>query len=214
MPTQLIAHEMEEKPMTEETRIERVKRFSKIWWQSRADGQKSQEYMALSLGVSKKTIQNWEKGASAPNLFQGFEWFRALGINPMPYYLEFIFPEGFGAPNGLEDDQNIEQALSLMIEQCSSEEKRQLLFIMAGHHGSSWHSLLQMFTAHCHTSMQARVAASIIIFENYEIEEKMGTLVCPEDIQPDMNVLRSAIKQGKHAAQQGETSYFDPLPSL
>ena len=84
---------------------------------------------------------------------------------------------------------------------------------MAGHHGSSWHSLLQMFTAHCHTSMKARVAASIIILENYEIEEEMGMLVCPEDIRPDVDVLRSAITQGKHAAQKGETSYFDPLPT-
>lgn len=199
--------------MKEEARVDRVKRFSKIWWQSRADMQKSQEYMALSLGVSKKTIQNWEKGISAPNLFQGFEWFRALGLNPMPYYLEFLFPETFGAPNALEDNQNIEQALSLLIQQSSLEEKLELLFLMAGHHGSSWHSLLQMFTAHCHTSMQARVAASTIILENYEMEEKMGMLVCPEDIQPNLDVLRSAITQGKHAAQKGETSYFDPLPT-
>ena len=200
--------------MKEEARVDRVKRFSKIWWQSRADMQKSQEYMALSLGVSKKTIQNWEKGISAPNLFQGCEWFRALGLNPMPYYLEFLFPETFGTPDALQDDQDIEHALSLLIQQSSPEEKRQLLFLMAGHHGSPWHSLLQMFTAHCHTSMQARVAASIIILENYEIEQEMGMLLCPEDTQPDLDVLRSSIKQGKHAAKKGETSYFNPLPSL
>lgn len=58
-----------------ESRIERVKRFAKIWWKSRADAGKSQEFMALSLGVSKKTIQNWEKD-SVPliysNLSNGF----------------------------------------------------------------------------------------------------------------------------------------------
>ena len=116
--------------MTEEARIDRVKRFSKIWWQSRADSQKSQEYMALSLGVSKKTIQNWEKGVSAPDLFQGCEWFRVLGLNPMPYYLAFLFPDIFGTPHAFENDRNIEQALSLLIEQSSSMEKRQLLFLM------------------------------------------------------------------------------------
>lgn len=200
--------------MIEEARIDRIKRFSKIWWQSRADTQKSQEFMALSLGVSKKTIQNWEKGTSAPNLFQGLEWFRALGLNPMPYFLEFLFPETFGEPNAFENDQDIEQALSILIQQSSSEEKRELLFAMAGHHGSSWHSLLQMLTAHCHTSMQARVTASRIILENYEMEGEMGILVCPEDIQPNLDVLRSAIMQGKHAAEKGETSYFDPLPTL
>lgn len=52
-----------------ESRIERAKRFAKVWWKSRDDVGKSQEFMALSMGVSKKTIQNWEKGLSSPNLF-------------------------------------------------------------------------------------------------------------------------------------------------
>lgn len=194
----------------EESRIDRVNRFSKIWWQSRADAKKSQEYMALSLGVSKKTIQNWEKGISAPDLFQGCEWFRVLGLNPMPYYLAFLFPDTFGTPDAFEQEDSVEKALILLIRQSSAEEKRQLLFLMSGHHGSSWHSLLQMFTAHCHTSMRARVTASRAILENYEMEEKTGTLVCPQDVPPDLDVLRSAISQGKHAVQKGKASYFDP----
>ena len=196
--------------MTEEARVDRVKRFSKIWWQSRADKQKSQEYMALSLGVSKKTIQNWEKGISAPDLFQSCEWFRALDLNPLPYYYAFLFPDTFGTPGAFENDQKIDQALSILIQQLSKEEKQQLLFIMAGRHGSSWHSLLQMFTAHCHTSMQARVTAARVILENFEMEEKTGALACPECVQPDLAVLRAAIDQGKHAAQNGEASYFNP----
>ena len=41
-------------------RKERADRFAKIWWKSRANMGVSQEYMALGLGVSRKTIQNWE----------------------------------------------------------------------------------------------------------------------------------------------------------
>ena len=196
--------------MSEESRIDRVNRFSKIWWQSRADAKKSQEYMALSLGVSKKTIQNWEKGTSSPDLFQGCEWFRVLGLNPMPYYLAFLYPDTFGTPQAFDNEDAVEKALILLIRQSSAEEKKELLFLMSGHHGSSWHSLLQMFTAHCHTSMRSRVTASRVILENYEMEEKTGTLVCPQDIPPDLNVLRSAISQGKNAVQNGEVSYFDP----
>ena len=58
--------------------------------------------------------------------------------------------------------------------------------------------------------MRSRVTASRVILENYEMEEKTGTLVCPQDIPPDLNVLRSAISQGKNAVQNGEVSYFDP----
>ena len=196
--------------MSEESRIDRVKRFSKIWWQSRADAKKSQEYMALSLGVSKKTIQNWEKGTSSPDLFQGCEWFRVLGLNPMPYYLAFLYPDTFGTPQAFDNEDAVEKALILLIRQSSAEEKKELLFLMSGHHGSSWHSLLQMFTAHCHTSMRSRVTASRVILENYEMEEKTGTLVCPQDSPPDPNTLRSASSQGQNAGQNGEGGDLDP----
>ena len=133
-----------------------------------------------------------------------------LGLNPMPYYLAFLYPDTFGTPQAFDNEDAVEKALILLIRQSSAEEKKELLFLMSGHHGSSWHSLLQMFTAHCHTSMRSRVTASRVILENYEMEEKTGTLVCPQDIPPDLNTLRSAISQGKNAVQNGEVSYFDP----
>ena len=86
-------------------------------------------------------------------------------------------------------------------------EKRQLLYLMDGNHGSSWYSLLQMFTAHCHTSMKSRVAAARVIAENYEMEAKSGDLVCPENVQPDMDVLNFAILEGKQAAQEHKMGY-------
>lgn len=141
--------------MADDSRIARVSRFSRIWWKSRADAGLSQEEMAIGLGVSKKTIQNWEKGISAPDLFQGSEWFRLLGLNPMPYYLEFVYPTLFSDFSPDKSDAEIEDALIHLIRQASPKEKRELLFLMAGKHGSSWFALLQMFTAHCHTPCSA-----------------------------------------------------------
>ena len=193
-----------------ESKSERNKRFAKISSLSRSDAGKTQEYMASGLGVSKKTIQNWEKGVSAPDLYEGSEWFRVLGSNPMPYYLAFLYPWLFDGITPEDDDQDIEQTLLFLVKNMTAVEKREMLYLMAGRHGSPWYSLLQMFTAHCHTSMRSRVTASRVILENYEMEEKTGTLVCPQDIPPDLNVLRSAISQGKNAVQNGEVSYFDP----
>lgn len=65
-----------------ETIIERQKRFSRIWSTSRANAGKTQEFMANGLGISKKTVQNWESGITSPDLFMGSEWFHVLGINP------------------------------------------------------------------------------------------------------------------------------------
>lgn len=189
-----------------ESRIERTQRFAKIWWQSRADAAKSQEFMALGLGVSKKTIQNWEKGISSPDLFQGSEWFRLLGLNPMPYYVSFLYPNLF---KGFDpaDNARIEEALLFLIQQSTQMEKRELLFLMTGAHGSSWYSLLQMFTAHCHTSMQARVSTARMVLENYEMEKATSQLVCPDNVQPDLALLENAIARGRRAVFLREKGY-------
>lgn len=191
----------------EESRIERVKRFSKIWWQSRADAGKSQEFLALGLGVSKKTIQNWEKGISSPDLFQGNEWFRLLGLNPLPYYLSFLYPTFFDQTTNTEDDQKVEDTLIQLIKKSTTTEKRELLYIMTGKHGSSWYALLQMLTAYCHTSMQSRVSAARLILEDYEMEEDIGNLVCTNQIEPDLDMLSNAIEKCKQAAQKKEQGY-------
>lgn len=189
-----------------ESRVERATRFSKIWWQSRADSGKSQEFMALGLGVSKKTIQNWEKGITSPDLFQSVEWFRLLGLNPLHYYLEFLYPEAF-EPNHSETDRPIEEMLIQLIKQTSTLEKKQLLFLMTGQHGSSWYALLQLLTAHCHTSMQSRAAAARLILDNFDVEFNNNKLVCPNDVKPDIKVLQKAILQGKNAAKNNEQGY-------
>lgn len=191
----------------EESRIDRASRFSKIWWKSRADAEKSQEFMALGLGVSKKTVQNWEKGISAPDLFQGSEWFRILGLNPLPYYLAFLFPDLFGDISPNTPDEEVDLALHHLIDQATPMEKRQLLFLMAGKHGSSWYALLQMFTAHCHTSMQCRVATARIVLDNYEMQQETNELVCTDNVAPNLDILRNAIESGKSAAQQKRPGY-------
>lgn len=70
-------------------------RFAKIWKVSRNQVNVSQDEIAKRLGVSKKTVQNWEAGLSSPSQVMGFKWFEALGVQPMPYYLSVMYP-GFG----------------------------------------------------------------------------------------------------------------------
>ena len=106
-----------------ESKSDRNKRFARIWSLSRSDAGKTQEFMANGLGVSKKTIQNWEKGASAPDLYEGSEWFRVLGTNPMPYYLAFLYPWLFDGIKPEDDDQEIEQALLFLVKNMTSVEK-------------------------------------------------------------------------------------------
>lgn len=190
----------------DESRIERAKRFAKVWWKSRDDVGKSQEFMALSMGVSKKTIQNWEKGLSSPTLFQATEWFKVLGLNPIKYYLEFLYPNFF-EKTSLEDESKLDEKLGNLIKVSSAAEKRELIYLMSGKHGSSWPALLQLFSAYCHMSLQSRVLIARIVLESYEMEEKNGRLVNSDKIKPDLELLKSAIAICKAATQNGYYGY-------
>ena len=78
---------------------------------------------------------------------------------------------------------------------------------MAGRHGSSWYSLLQLFCAHCHTSMRSRVNAARMIADNYDMDEETDNLVCPSNVRPDMEMLRRSIEDGKNAVMTGAQGY-------
>ena len=196
--------------MPTESREDRARRFARIYHTSRRDAGRTQEFMAEGMGVSKKTVQNWEKGVTAPDLFTSAEWFRLLGRNPLPYYLAYLYPdlEDLGAGT---DERETEEALISLIRKCTPSEKAQLLFLMLGNHGSSWYSLLQLFTAHAHTSLRARVSAARTVLENYEMDEAEGRLVCPTEALPDLSMLRYSVDLAKEAVLEGKEGYTTQL---
>ena len=53
--------------MAQMNKAEFSDRLASVWLRSRGQAGKTQEYVAKSLGVSKKTVQNWEAGTAAPN---------------------------------------------------------------------------------------------------------------------------------------------------
>lgn len=186
---------------------ERRKRFAQVWSVSRQDAGKTQEEMAKGLGISKKTVQNWENGVTFPDLFTGCEWFRVLGMNPLPYYLAYLFPEFFDSIDPEDGDETIGEALDFLVQNLTAKEKREMLYLMAGRHGSPWYSLLQLFTAHCHLSLRSRVAVATQVLETYELEQSLGELVCTRNVAPDVTILRDSVEQAKKAVVSRTKGY-------
>lgn len=190
-----------------ETRLETAERFSKIWWKSRADGKKSQEYMALSIGVSKKTIQNWERGITSPDLFQSTEWFKTLGLNPISYYLEFLYPEMAKEIKNPQDAQRQNQLLSEFVEAMDSNQKGNLIYILTGDHGGSYRGILELVCAYCHLPLNDRLVIASVIYEAYKMREDTDTLICKDDKRPMIEILRKAIESSKASAIGGMSGY-------
>ena len=191
----------------EESRLDRIKKFGLMHAIARNKAGKSQEYMAAELCVSKKTIQNWEKGISSPSFFQSLEWFRILNINPFPHYLTYVFPDVIYGLKNTSENERIEEAFEVLMQNLSINSKRALIYLFFGEHGSSATAILQLVLAHLHLPIKDRIAPAQIVFDMYEMEKELGNLICPENIQPDLDVLNDAIYMGKASAKKNEKGY-------
>lgn len=174
---------------------------------ARYESGKSQEYMALSLGVSKNTIYNWEKGTSSPDIKQFIHWFEILGFNPTPYLLQFGSPDLMKGINNSDKDEKIETALLEMIKGMPTYMQKCLLYIFSGKHGSDPYSLMQMTIAYLHCGLQARVPLAYAVKANYEMCLQKNELIDPEHILPDLEVFNKAIKLSQEAVIKGERGY-------
>ena len=189
------------------TRSERVQLFSDIHTKARISAGKSQEFMAIELGIAKKTVQNWEKGISSPSFFQSLEWFRVLNTNPFPYYMSMMYPKEFNHIKRANTDEEIDEAFDTLIKQISIEDKRALLYIYYGSHGGDPHTVINLMLAHLHTPLQARITQAMLISFIYEMQEEIGNLICKDDIMPNMNELKDSLMRARVAALQKSYGY-------
>lgn len=180
-----------------------AQRFASMWRKSREDANMSQQQVAKMLGVSRSTIQSWEDGVSCPNQAKGFEWFTVLGLSPIPYYLKLIYP----AMEDIKNDKDIEEALINCIKDCTPEQKRELLYLFLGHHGSSVAGIIELMTAHLHIPLRDRITIANTVLSSYDLADSLNELVEPEAERPNIEVLKSSLINSVHAVKDRKKSY-------
>ena len=166
-------------------------KLATMWQKSREDAGKSQQYVASKLGVSKKTIQNWESGYSSPSIAMGMKWFKALGLQPMPYYLEALYPADYKSTD--LSDEEVNDMLITFIKTMRPSDKRKLLFVIYGEHGSSFNELIEMLVAHFHTPDSYRIVIAQNILTHYLLAEAENKLVSTDKVMPDIGIFKRAI---------------------
>ena len=196
-----------------QTRTERVQLFADMHVKARIAAGKSQEFMAIELGVAKKTVQNWEKGISSPSFFQSLEWFRVLNTNPFPYYMSLMYPKESHCIKSANTDEEINEAFDTLIKQISVNDKRALLYIYYGAHGGDPHTIINLMLAHLHTPLQARITQAMLISYIYEMQLEIDNLICKDDIMPNLLELNESLMRARVAALHKSYGYsvFDKI---
>lgn len=181
---------------------------SEIMAQARIGKNRSQQYMAKTLGRSLTTIQNWEAGISTPKLSDVGSWFDALGVNPMRSCLNYLHPDRYKNLAQASSQKEIDEALLFYIQNIASDhEKRELAFCIFGETGSSWHAQLDELTARNHLPIAHRINISRATIETYGIMRELGTLRGIDHVMPDIENVDRAIENCKDSVRNGRSEY-------
>lgn len=181
------------------TNLEIADRFAEMWRRSREDAGKSQAFMAKALGVSRATIQHWEEGVSSPSQAKGFQWFEALGLQPMPYYMELIY--------GISNESDPLEGVGSIAKDLPTEYQRKILFFLSGKHGSSVAGIIELMTAYLMLPLRDRLAIAQSIATMYRVVDAEGSAMADECIRPNMDILQRSIDCGTRAVLSGEKEY-------
>ncbi len=188
-------------------RVEIADRFARMYSSARHAAGVSQAQAAKAMGVSKSTIQNWENGTSSPSAIQTFVYFKHLGIQPLPYYLQLIYPVEFDWMREQVKDDEVDKALETLLRDLPVDAKRKILYIAYGDHGSSPMAVLDLICAHLHTPLVARVGVTELIRSNLQLTESLERTVKADLIMPNMSILNTALNNAKEAIKERAIHY-------
>lgn len=182
-------------------------RVARLLSQARYDAGYSQQQVADALGVSKKTIQNWEDGSVSPSISKVFSFFKAIDRQPMPAFLEMLYEDNFKGISAKDEDERITRALIDIVGALPPATKRKLLYCAYGDHGSSALCVLELITAHLQTPLRDRINIANSVRMNYHIAKENGVLAGAEHIQPDVELLDKALSEAYYSVTNNKASY-------
>lgn len=182
-------------------------RISYMLTRSRMVSGKTQNEVAEKIGVSTKTIKNWESGYSCPSILESFKWFEAIDSPIFPYinYVCHASEDGFIKTNDLKSKK---QRLKDIVDNSTEHEIDALLFMLEGEHGANVAGVLDGFLAYLQLPLKYRVGIMQNIGTHYLLCKADNSLSHPDKVQPNTEILHEYVKVGIKAVLQGKKTYI------
>ena len=148
----------------------------------------SNETIAYALGRTPATVSSWVRGQKEPNVFQLTEIFRICGSDPFRPLYGILYPApcNDSAPPMSEARRRVLDYFS----SCNIRTAREIAFMIFGDHGGSWHAMLQKYCIGSRLPIHQQTVCNEMVLVIHELCESTGMLCCPDNIQPDLSVIR------------------------
>jgi len=188
-------------------KLEFEQNLSRIWSESRALTCFSQEDLADSLGVSKKTVQNWEAGDSFPNFKKAVEWFSVLGIPMYPFLMDALYSKEMRSVKKKNNLDDVRKALHALVDELDDMRATELLFCLRGGHGSSPTGTIDLSTMYLSLPLPMRVCIASHVLNDYDLASSLELIDSSQDL-PSIETLKRYIDTAKLAVMNGKSSYI------
>lgn len=175
---------------------------------ARVEAGLSQREMAHLIGMTERTVQNWEKGDTSPDGDEIMDWFTACGASPLAAMQEMLHPELYRKQATDMTDEELDAAISGFLDNSPRIVKEMILFIVLGKHGSYPPAVIAEICANLHTPLQNKVSVCGQVLDNYNCAVATHTDPVPDDVHPPLDLLETSYKAGKEASRRGETAYM------
>ena len=175
---------------------------------ARVEAGLSQREMAHLIGMTERTVQNWEKGQSSPDGDEIMDWFTACGASPLAAMQEMLHPELYRKQATNMTDEELDAAIAGFLDTSPRIVKEMILFIVLGKHGSYPPAAIAEICANLHTPLQNKVSVCSQVLDNYNCAVATHTDPVPDDVHPPLDLLETSYKAGKEASRRGETAYM------
>lgn len=178
----------------------RAKQIIELLSKARVKNGISQQKVADYIGVTRRTVQNWENDFGHPDLDQTKAWCEAIGENPMIIFTLFICGDA-ASGNPRRSQTKRELVIDYIQNKMSDEEIDILYFLFSGVSGSSPYAYMQKVGADLSCPIGDRVKSARLIQSNYELA--LGTdNTMPYSPRIDNDAFEYAVVLGRESALQ------------
>lgn len=167
----------------------------------------TQAEVAKRMRIDKRTIQNWLAGNSGPGMDELRSYFYALGV-PADSYMSSFFHRGIYDDVKNASENEIRDCACNLMRTRPLDEVRIINMIFLGRHGRSVRALLHLVCVYLHSSLEQCSAICSQILTVALINQKRGADNCPDEIQPDIELVRNALSAATDATADGKSGYI------
>lgn len=171
----------------------------------------SMEEIGYALGVTRQTIANWEDGISIPNIIQLSEILTLFHADKLRAFQTILSPDRddsvYDGDKKFSAEELKEQITYHVNNVLDEKSLRNLYYILNEEHGGDMKAFLELCVAYLQCTFLSRQVMARTVCNHYETAKELDSITNPEDVQPDLKMIKNASKAAMEAVKQGQSSY-------